>query len=368
MKYAQNPIRFTSISQAENDQNSLILVFLRKRRCVQLLRLVVIIAIFAFLVKIWTSKPESKIEPINIHPDYVFFEVIDSEWEKQVREFTKTSLTASNFSASSLERPLIVYSYFETPNARVNFIFFIRHGFHSSADFIFIIMGETNVTYLLPLDAPNIKVIKKDNTCFDLGSIGQVLLSHDEELTKKYKKFILMNASIRGPFLPAWSNDCWSDLFLNRITDEVKLIGLTFNCIPTKHVQSMLLATDNIGINILLGKYATSNETYAKGISTCFENKIDAIWTEIRLSELFEKATYKFEVMMIAAHSFPDYYHNCSHEDVNWKDQYYGFDIHPYETIFIKANRNINIPYLSKLTEWHNSWGYSSWKTCASQK
>lgn len=43
-------------------------------------------------------------------------------------------------------------------------------------------------------------------------------------LWKKYKRFITLNASIRGPFLPAYSSGaCWSDVFLGRITEKIKV-------------------------------------------------------------------------------------------------------------------------------------------------
>jgi hypothetical protein len=121
---------------------------------------------------------------------------------------------------SSPDRPLILYAYFETPNARANIQYFITHGLHGAADFIFILNGETDIYKQLPKKS-NIKFVQRRNDCFDLGSYGEVLLK--DELYKKYNHFIMLNASIRGPFLPYWSEACWSDMFLRRITDEVKV-------------------------------------------------------------------------------------------------------------------------------------------------
>lgn len=45
-----------------------------------------------------------------------------------------------------------------------------------------------------------------------------------DDLWKKYKRFITLNASIRGPFFPVYaSSSCWSDVFLNRVTEKVKV-------------------------------------------------------------------------------------------------------------------------------------------------
>ena len=118
-------------------------------------------------------------------------------------------------------RPLVLYTYAESDNARTNLEFFIAKGIHRAADFVFVFNGETNASELIPYE-PNIKIVQRENKCFDLGTIGEVLMKDD--LWKNYKKFITLNASIRGPFLPAYaSSSCWTDVFLDRITEKVKV-------------------------------------------------------------------------------------------------------------------------------------------------
>ena len=118
------------------------------------------------------------------------------------------------------ERPLILYAYFETEEARFNLEFFIKHALHAQADFVFILSGENEAEKIIPVHS-NIRHVKRENKCYDLGAYAETLLKDD--LYKRYKKFILLNASLRGPFVPYWSESCWSDLYLNKITDEVKV-------------------------------------------------------------------------------------------------------------------------------------------------
>jgi hypothetical protein len=124
---------------------------------------------------------------------------------------------------SLTNRPLVTYVYYETDNARANLEFFLRHGLHSDADFVFILNGATDDARLIPTDRPNVRIVQRDNSCFDLGSHGDVL--RQDGLWKQYKRFITMNASIRGPFLPHWvaEGTRWTDLFLNKVTDEIKV-------------------------------------------------------------------------------------------------------------------------------------------------
>lgn len=118
------------------------------------------------------------------------------------------------------DRPLISYAYAESESGRANFKYFLSQGLHGAADFVFIINGETDAADLIP-HKPNIRVVRRNNTCFDLGAHGEVL--REDGLWKKYKRFITLNASIRGPFVPRWSRSCWSDVYLGRLTEKVKV-------------------------------------------------------------------------------------------------------------------------------------------------
>lgn len=139
-------------------------------------------------------------------------------------------------------RPLILYSYSEIPSARENLEFFIAHGLHAAADFIFILNGETDAGELIPKKS-NIKSIQRPNDCYDLGAYAEVLTA--EDLYKTYKRFIMLNASIRGPFLPYWSESCWSDMYLGKLTDEVKV------CLTEKHNHpSSLVASKQIWLTL----------------------------------------------------------------------------------------------------------------------
>lgn len=118
----------------------------------------------------------------------------------------------------------MVYAYAESEVARQNLGFFVDKGLHGAADFVFVFNGETNASVLVPHHLANVEVVQRPNTCFDLGAIGEVL--RDSDRWKNYKRFITMNASLRGPFVPVWSSDCWTDLYLNRITEHTKV------CVP----------------------------------------------------------------------------------------------------------------------------------------
>lgn len=162
------------------------------------------------------------------------------------------------------DRPLILYAYYESEFGQQNLQFFVGHGLHAAADFVFIINGPSDVDKTIIFkeshqkassnhDRSNIMVKKRVNTCFDLGAHAEVLngvmggkgwsdssgqiVSPNEpppegqqpkdkrSLKERYKRYILMNASIRGPFVPFWSKACWSDAYLNKVTEKIKVLS-----------------------------------------------------------------------------------------------------------------------------------------------
>ncbi|KAJ6262555.1 hypothetical protein Dda_3366 [Drechslerella dactyloides] len=255
------------------------------------------------------------------------------------------------------DRPLIIYMYHETPNSHRNAAFFLAHGLHDGADFVFVMNGESSLPAEIPFGA-HITIIRRNNTCFDLGAYGEVLASNG--LAQRYQRFILMNSSIRGPFLPTWSDQCWSDAYLNKVNDTNKLVGMTANCKPwgrsiRPHLQSMILATDRTGISILLNGV----------ISQCFTKHEDAVQGEMNITTAITTAGYTVSAFMTAfSQDAGGYMHHCEHDDVLYEDHYYGMSLHPYETMFQKANRDINPLQLKLLTEWHDRSGYSSQPVC----
>ncbi|KAI3401043.1 hypothetical protein diail_752 [Diaporthe ilicicola] len=281
---------------------------------------------------------------------------------------------SSSPSSKANLRPLVLYTYAESDKARENLAFFVKNGLHGNADFVFIFNGETSAIDQLP-QAPNVRIVKRDNNCFDIGAMGEVL--RQDDLWKKYKRFITMNASIRGPFFPVHSPSCWTDTFLNRINDKVKLVGTSLNCLPRVHLQSMLFATDDVGMSILLDPelalsasaddfWGTSEDPV--GFSPCFSTLKKAVHAEIGITPLIQSQGFDVDVVMTAPHSAETFEAFCDRtggpDDFLYKDSYLGTNVHPYETVFMKANRDIDPIQLQRLTEWHLAGNMSSWEIC----
>jgi len=254
----------------------------------------------------------------------------------------------------------------------------------------------------VPKGRRNIRVIKRPNTCFDLGAHAEVLLANDKALVKRYKRFVMMNASLRGPFIPAWSGECWTDAVLRKLNDKVKLCGMTYNCHSSgqAHVQSSLWATDSIGLSYMLKP---------EGMNECFATMRDAVKAEVRMTTWLRSQGFEVDVIEYAFHSKdgavrrkkdditmslggkqapknyaltdwnigldidpasvdpdPQPYHvGCVGENINnAANTYFGMDLTPWEVMFGKSDK-LNETLMYKLvTEWVDGAGYSSYDYC----
>lgn len=81
----------------------------------------------------------------------------------------------------------------DTDDANANTRFFLRHALHDRADFVFILNGPSELAGEIPTHLPNVRLVQRSNTCYDLGAHGEVLAADDRELVRKYDKFVLMN-------------------------------------------------------------------------------------------------------------------------------------------------------------------------------
>lgn len=179
---------------------------------------------------------------------------------------------------------------------------------------------------------------------------------------------------------------------------------MSYNCHTDRgHVQSMIWATDSVGLRIILTP---------EGIDECFANMPNAQNGEIRTTQLLRDNGYDVDVFLSVYHSKDretkqhlltnsatqlggreqnspgrretgsanalavnietdsslsvpgDFWKSCTDEDWLGPGSYFGTFVHPYENLFMKSHRHIEDTVLDLLTEWHDGWGYSSYDVC----
>lgn len=193
-------------------------------------------------------------------------------------------------------KTIVIVAWYESLAEVPNLLYFIEHAVPTEVsgllDFLFIDTTPGGSAHI-PMNHPNVRVIRRPNVGFDMRSYKVALLTISKA---DYVNFVLMNGSVRGPFLgqfPSATN--FVSPFARLLQGNVHLVGTTVNCLCASapchldnlHLQSMFLVTDRIGIDVINSTLPTM-----ENISS---NKNEAIWGphgEIKISQNILKAGY----------------------------------------------------------------------------
>jgi len=246
-----------------------------------------------------------------------------------------------------------------SPIADENHAFFMRHGIsddpHTLTCMIYNHIGQmpekkTSMTeHLLSLHRSNVGI--------DFGAWTDAIHYLDLNQRKKPFNLILLNDTVRGPFLPwfhqKYSTRPWTKYFTDMLTDQVKLAGVTINVCPynrpigswAPHVQSMVLATDEVGF--ALGVRAH--------VFTVYKEKLAVIdQCEIGFSQSILAHGFNIDCLAPLLHGH-DYRspEKCPLRtgDVWYENAYFNASLHPYDVIFFKTNRGVAVKQLQAATD-----------------
>jgi hypothetical protein len=248
----------------------------------------------------------------------------------------------------------IIYHYFEAQDLyRKNFLHFLSFGTQVDADIFCVISG--NYTVKLP-KIPQVTYVFTINHNYDYGAYAFAL--ENAINTHAYQHFIFINATVRGPYIPPYSNASWTEAFIEPLSDRVGLVGTTINILPRdtlksiqfqkkyggkppfSHIQTMAYALTKKSLQFLM------DEKFFDTTLSLNRNELISRY-EIYLTQLLIDEGYQIHCLL------PEY--NNAHvrsllQDINpssidgepcYEDAYMGRSIHPFEVIFIKANRKI---------------------------
>ena len=158
----------------------------------------------------------------------------------------------------------VLYAFSDTdPEYTSNLEFFVAECARQKdkSDYYIIINTNGPLPQLPPLVGIRAKYLLHENVCFDWGAFGWAIRNGFVRVTK-YTHFVFVNSSVRGPFVPTYVRESWTQLLLSALSDDVKLVGPTISCEAASskgllkrnnpHVQSYTVGTDRIGLGVLL--------------------------------------------------------------------------------------------------------------------
>ena len=213
-----------------------------------------------------------------------------------------------------------------------------------NVDFIIISNNLEKIENYSNIKIPNyVKVLYRDNIGYDFGGWSEALLTNN--LYKNYDYFIFANSSIIGPFIHDYFTGKWTDIYINGLTDNIKLFGSTinFNSNPNNdiHIQSYIFSTDKEGLEYLIENLIFSVTNIVITFNDAIQNK------EIEMSRLIHKKGWRINSLS----SYYNFLYNnfVNNNDYNIIADKYNNDImyeqyrnilwNEYELVFIKGNR-----------------------------
>jgi hypothetical protein len=241
-------------------------------------------------------------------------------------------------SKTTAPKILITYTYFKSDSSNYNLLYFTLKAltYDENIDYHIVINGHECPINIPQL--PNVHVIKRRNMGYDFGG-HKASVEHAGH--RKYDYYLFMNSGVIGPILPFHHPQTthWSQVFIDKITSTVKLVGTTIVCLPEDDeggygpkIEGFFFATDKTGLDLIMAD------------GTIFADhkfKHDAIISgEYALTKCIMKAGYTIDCML---HKY---------QKVNWLDpsnwrmnnnlhpsrhnSFYGKSINPYEVMFHK--------------------------------
>ena len=244
---------------------------------------------------------------------------------------------------------LIVFAYAQGEYRDPNLEYFItKGGIINHPDYFYVFIGSgvdwNHANYTSYRDLinrfPNTALLERENEGFD--SFGS-----------KFSRFVLLNGSIRGPFLPVYASHLkWPEIFLDPFKNgnpfNVGLSGLTINCTPLLHIQSMLLAFTRDTFDIIFERLG------------CFKDKQETIDNaEVMYSQDILRKGKNLHSMMKywQNHNFLDTEltaEKCAGiaHDPLFAGRYFGTSLHPLELVFMKTNRDLALDEVELYSNW----------------
>ena len=263
------------------------------------------------------------------------------------------SLDNDNDNDNHDEKKTLILYVFNIWNENVEY--FIKYGCFDDPNYKFVIVcNDMNLVFEYP---KYVHVIHRENIGFDFGGWSVGLLTNN--MYTQYDNFIFVNSSCIGLFVPKYCKKIWCDIFTENISSETKLFGTMINNnlhnnlsadpVNLAHVQSWIFSTDKIGLKILIDNGIFSIKKFTKTHIETINNK-EVLMSRIIISngfnigslmQIYENVDFRLGQALLENNKTVFY------GDLAYSKAYFGETIHPYEFIFIKANRNISKEWIN---------------------
>jgi hypothetical protein len=246
-----------------------------------------------------------------------------------------------------------IYHYYELNETyKENFVFFLNTAIIDQIEYFFYISGSCTVELPKLANAQYINIENKNN---DFGGVVEFSKNRN---SLNFDRYIFVNSSMRGPFMPSYYSSSWHEAFTSKLTNKIAMVGSSINLLPLESFHSdyfkKFFDFDPPYIHVQTTAYALSSKGYRlllkKGFFDVTQNlkKNDVISQyEILLSQIILNNGLSISSILPTQEEFSiskrtvNYKGTTKNGDSLYKSAFYGRTLSPIESIFIKTNRDL---------------------------
>lgn len=179
----------------------------------------------------------------------------------------------------------------------------------------------------------------------------------------KYKYFIFLNSSVKGPFYPSYMPEGWqwTMAYTDKLVGDVKAVSSSVVCLPPEDLggfgpklESWAFSVEPEGLELLVD----AGVFHTRLCKLCGDGVV--VMGEYGLSNVLLGKGYNIATLM-----------SRYGKDIDWRDEkhwhcnnnvhpsrhgtYDGISMHPFETVFLKASWHVGEPFVSHYSAWFKS-------------
>jgi hypothetical protein len=262
---------------------------------------------------------------------------------------------------------LVIYAYYEEGREQQvhdSYNFFMKYGYYESPiketnrngqetidsiSYVFVVSGKCTMKLI---EKDNIYILYRDNIGYDFGAFKYAIDYYKD--FNNYDYYFFLNSSVRGPFTLPFCKVKWFYPFLDLYKNDVKLVGPSINPMSVApHVQTYAFLIDN----------KTLNDVRDKIFGRVYTQFIEIVHNqEINLSTVILQLGWNISSLIPEQQDIdyrnvvdnPKYQKIQNKTDIIYAgNQCNGRDLHPYELIFFKFNRNLSTDELNSLSHYY---------------
>lgn len=93
-------------------------------------------------------------------------------------------------------------------------------------------------------------LVSRRTDCYDMETVRMIVNGSIPTVKwPEYDYFVHLNYGVTGPH-PDFQ-DTWLQIYLDKLQSPVHMTGLSVNCDPSPHIQSMMYAVDRVGMDLI---------------------------------------------------------------------------------------------------------------------